>query len=161
MFPYVSPYDPSSLHPTEGYHCLRGCVRRVERTREHDTHLLKRGVIGLLQSHIDNMCLFTSFSLLIHTHRYTQTFLFPENCQCWRGCVWGMSRAGEHDMLIKERSYRPGPLTRRKWQEQLLWVPAQEKWRQKRGEQTSREGVMKVHQKENKQETEVYLPWLF
>lgn len=66
-------------------------------------------------------------------------------------------------MLIKERSYWTSPLTQRKWREQLLsecqhWW---EKWRQKRREGRSREGVMEVHKKENEQETEVYLSWLF
>lgn len=66
----------------------------------------------------------------------------------WRGCVLGTSRAGEHDTLIKERTYWPGPLRRRKIE--TLYAECQhrwEKWRQKRREGRKRErGAMEVDQ---------------
>ena len=105
--------NPPSLHPSESYQCLRSCVRRVKGAREHDTQSLKRGVIGPVQSHgnnISNLC----FLFLSLTHRHTNHLALPRKLPVLRGCVWGMSSAGEHDMLIKERSYWPGPLAQRK-----------------------------------------------
>ena len=105
--------NPPSLHPSESYQFLRGCVRRVKRAREHDTHSLKRGVIGPVQSHSDNISNLY-FPFLSLTHRHTNHLPLPRKLPVLRGCVWGMSSAGEHDMLIKERSYWPGPLAQRK-----------------------------------------------
>lgn len=71
--PHFPPCNPPPLHPSESYHCLRGCVRRIERTREYDTLSLKRGVIGPLQSHSNNICLFRFFPFYTHRHTHTHT----------------------------------------------------------------------------------------
>lgn len=58
---------------------------------------------------------------------------FSESWKCGTGCVLGMSRVGEHDMLIKEWTCWPGPLRQRKIE--TLCTECQhrwEKWRQKR-----------------------------
>lgn len=101
------PSNSSPHSPSEIYQCWRGCARRVKRAGEHDTHSLKRGVIGPVQSHSDNISVSIPPLPLPHTHAHTdthtdtQTHPLPRKLPVLRGCVWGMSRAGEHDMLIK------------------------------------------------------------
>lgn len=66
---------------------------------EHDTHSLKRGVIGPARSHSDNVSVSILPSCFTRAHSHIP--LFPRKLPGLRGRVWGASGAGEHDMLIK------------------------------------------------------------
>lgn len=146
--PLNSSHCPTT--PLEICQRWRGCAQRVWVAEEHDTHSLKRGVIGPARSHSDNVSVSILPSRFTRADAHNHIPPFPESCQGWEG-VFG-ERATQENTTCSLKEKLLAWYAQAEENGENLCVPCASTGgkmrRQKRREGISETRMMEPHQRE-------------